>query len=41
MTPVPIEIRVLDDIDGAFSGMARQKVDVALVLSSPLTFPNR
>jgi len=41
MTPMPIEIRVLDDIDGAFSEMANQKVDAALVLSSPLTFPNR
>jgi putative tryptophan/tyrosine transport system substrate-binding protein len=41
LTPIPIEIRVLDDIDGAFSRMANQNVDAALVLSSPLTFPNR
>jgi putative ABC transport system substrate-binding protein len=41
LTPVPIEIRILDDINEAFSGMAIQKVDTALVLSSPLTFPNR
>jgi putative tryptophan/tyrosine transport system substrate-binding protein len=41
MTPLPVEIRVLDDIDGAFAGMANQSVDSALVLSSPLTFPNR
>jgi putative ABC transport system substrate-binding protein len=41
LTPIPIEIRVLDDIDGAFSGMANQSVDAALVLSSPLSFPNR
>ena len=40
-TPAPIEIRVLDDIDGAFVAMASQGADAALVLSSPLTFPNR
>jgi putative ABC transport system substrate-binding protein len=36
-----IEIRVLDDIDEAFVAMANQRADAALVLSSPLTFPNR
>src|SRR2546430_258364 len=41
LTPLPIEIRVLDDIEGAFIAMARQRADAALVLSSPLTFPNR
>jgi putative ABC transport system substrate-binding protein len=41
LTPLPVEIRVLDDIDGAFAGMANQSVDAALILSSPLTFPNR
>jgi putative tryptophan/tyrosine transport system substrate-binding protein len=41
LTPIPIEIRVPDDIDGAFLGMASRKIDAALVLSSPLTFPNR
>ena len=41
LTPVPIEIRVLDDIDGAFVAMTSQGTDAALVLSSPLTFPNR
>jgi ABC-type uncharacterized transport system substrate-binding protein len=41
LTPAPIEIRVLDDIDGAFVAMASQGTDAALVLSSPLTFPNR
>ena len=29
------------DIDGAFAAMASQRADGALVLSSPLTFPNR
>ena len=41
LTPLPIEIRVLDDIDNAFAGMAGQHADATLVLSSPLTFPNR
>jgi ABC-type uncharacterized transport system substrate-binding protein len=41
LEPLPIEIRVLDDIDGAFTAMASQRADAALVLSSPLTFPNR
>ena len=41
LTPLPIEIRVLDDIEGAFIAMTRQRADAALVLSSPLTFPNR
>jgi putative tryptophan/tyrosine transport system substrate-binding protein len=41
LTPLPIEIRVLDDIEGAFTAMTRQRADAALVLSSPLTFPNR
>jgi putative tryptophan/tyrosine transport system substrate-binding protein len=41
LTPLPVEIRVLDDIDGAFAAMASQRADGALVLSSPLTFPNR
>jgi putative ABC transport system substrate-binding protein len=33
LTPVPIEIRVLDDIDGAFVAMTGQGADAALVLS--------
>lgn len=41
LTPRPIQIRVLDDIDGAFAAMASERADAALVLSSPLTFPNR
>jgi putative tryptophan/tyrosine transport system substrate-binding protein len=41
LTPLPFEIRVLDDIDGAFVAMASQRSDAALILSSPLTFPNR
>ena len=41
LTSLPIEIRVLDDLEGAFIAMARQRADAALILSSPLTFPNR
>jgi putative ABC transport system substrate-binding protein len=41
LTPLPVEIRVLDDIDGAFAAMTSQHADATLVLSSPLTFPNR
>jgi putative ABC transport system substrate-binding protein len=41
LTPLPFEIRVLDDIDGAFIAMTRERADAALILSSPLTFPNR
>jgi putative ABC transport system substrate-binding protein len=41
LTPLPVEIRVLDDIEGAFTAMMRERADAALVLSSPLTFPNR
>jgi putative ABC transport system substrate-binding protein len=41
LTPRPIEIRVLEDIDVAFVAMTSQRADAALILSSPLTFPNR
>jgi putative tryptophan/tyrosine transport system substrate-binding protein len=41
LTALPIEIRVLDDLEGAFVAMTRERADAALVLSSPLTFPNR
>jgi putative ABC transport system substrate-binding protein len=41
LIPLPIEIRLLEDIDGAFVAMTSQHADAALVLSSPLTFPNR
>jgi putative ABC transport system substrate-binding protein len=41
LIPVPIEIRLLEEIDGAFVAMTSQHADAALVLSSPLTFPNR
>jgi hypothetical protein len=40
LTTLPVEIRVLEDIEGAFSAMKSQRADAGLVLSSPLTFPN-
>jgi putative ABC transport system substrate-binding protein len=41
LTPLPIEIQVPDDIERAFIVMTAERVDAALILSSPLTFPNR
>jgi len=41
LTALPIEAKSLEDIDEAFAAMANQRADAALVLSSPLTFPNR
>ena len=41
LTALPVEIRVLEDIESAFSAMKTQRAEAALVLSSPLTFPNR
>jgi putative ABC transport system substrate-binding protein len=41
LTVLPMEIRTLEDIDGAFAAMANERADAALVLSNPLTFPNR
>jgi len=41
LTPLPIEIRVIEDFDSAFDAMTSQRADAALILSSPLTFPNR
>jgi putative tryptophan/tyrosine transport system substrate-binding protein len=41
LTALPFEIRVVDDFERAFMTMSRERVDAALILSSPLTFPNR
>jgi putative tryptophan/tyrosine transport system substrate-binding protein len=41
LTLLPVEIRTLEDIEGAFSTMTRERADALLILSSPLTFPNR
>jgi putative ABC transport system substrate-binding protein len=41
LTPLPVEIRVPDDIERAFIAMTHERADAVLILSSPLTFPNR
>jgi putative tryptophan/tyrosine transport system substrate-binding protein len=41
LTLLPVEIRTLEDIEGAFRTMTRKHADALLILSSPLTFPNR
>ncbi|MEK6246086.1 MAG: ABC transporter substrate-binding protein [Pseudomonadota bacterium] len=41
LTLMPVELRALNDFEGAFATMARERIDAALVLSNPLTFPNR
>jgi putative ABC transport system substrate-binding protein len=41
LTVLPFEIRVLDDFERVFMTMSRERVDAAVILSSPLTFPNR
>jgi putative tryptophan/tyrosine transport system substrate-binding protein len=41
LTVLPVEIKTAEDIEGAFSAMTRNRVDAVLLLSSPLTFPNR
>ena len=41
MTVFPVEIRVPDDFERAFTLATRERANAALILSSPLTFPNR
>src|SRR5262249_48016632 len=41
LTVLPVEIKTPEDIESAFSAMTRDRVDAVLLLSSPLTFPNR
>jgi ABC-type uncharacterized transport system substrate-binding protein len=41
LTLLPIEIRKLEELEGAFRAMTREHADALLILSSPLTFPNR
>jgi ABC-type uncharacterized transport system substrate-binding protein len=41
LTPLPVEIRAPDDIEGAFNAMVGEQADGTLILSNPLTFPNR
>jgi putative ABC transport system substrate-binding protein len=41
LTLLPVEIRTLEDIEGAFGAMTRAHAEALFILSSPLTFPNR
>ena len=41
LTVLPVEIRTPEDIESAFGAMTRDRVDAVLLLSSPITFPNR
>jgi len=41
LTLLPVEIRKLEELEGAFRTMTREHADALLILSSPLTFPNR
>lgn len=41
LTVMPFEVRALKEFEGAFGAMARERIDATLILSNPLTFPNR
>jgi putative ABC transport system substrate-binding protein len=41
LTVMPFEVRALSEFEGAFAAMARERIDASLILSNPLTFPNR
>jgi putative tryptophan/tyrosine transport system substrate-binding protein len=41
LTVMPFEVRVLNEFESAFGAMARERIDATLILSNPLTFPNR
>ena len=41
LTVMPFEVRALNEFEGAFGAMARERIDATLILSNPLTFPNR
>jgi putative ABC transport system substrate-binding protein len=41
LTVLPVEIRAPEDLEGAFNVMTRERAQALLILSSPLTFPNR
>jgi putative tryptophan/tyrosine transport system substrate-binding protein len=40
-TILPIEIKSSEDLEGVFAAMTRARAGAALILSSPVTFPNR
>ncbi|MEO5699803.1 MAG: ABC transporter substrate-binding protein [Casimicrobiaceae bacterium] len=41
LTLTPVELRVPEDIDGAFATIAREKVDALLILGQPFLFAER
>jgi putative ABC transport system substrate-binding protein len=41
LTVTPFEVRAVGEFEGAFAAMEREHIDATLILSNPLTFPNR
>ena len=41
LTVTPFEVRAVSEFEGAFAAMEREHIDATLILSNPLTFPNR
>jgi len=41
LTVMPFEVRAVNQFEDAFAAMAREHIDATLILSNPLTFPNR
>jgi len=41
LTVTPFEVRAVDEFETAFAAMEREHIDATLILSNPLTFPNR
>src|SRR5262245_31784849 len=41
LTVIPFEVRAVSEFEGAFAAMEREHIDATLILSNPLTFPNR
>jgi putative tryptophan/tyrosine transport system substrate-binding protein len=41
LTVMPFEVHAVNEFEGAFAAMEREHIDATLILSNPLTFPNR
>jgi putative ABC transport system substrate-binding protein len=41
LTATPFEVRAVSEFEEAFAAMEREHIDATLILSNPLTFPNR
>ena len=41
LTVIPFEVRAVNEFENAFAAMEREHIDATLILSNPLTFPNR